>query len=303
MLDVELERRRRPAVVGSAQQERAVAAIEKVGVAGVAPEHLDECAPAIAAFGDVQLRATAFGALQPQARHGQTALGEARGNGCRCRPAVRCTEHDEQRRPDGCTRGRGEEERRYTGTSGHRHHDRKTEQRGVGGASPLPTEPWLSDHRDGRGGREARERGEPRRRDPRTARHRVGEPSGQIDRGFEAEPHRPPHGARQRDQAEPAPALQYGKADRHCGGHGDRDDLREREEQLTNRHGRARRDPTEVGGHAVARVRAERDDDRQQQRGGSPERQPHHVAGVPEIAFARRSGIEDRRARGDDLGT
>ena len=83
VLDVALERCDGPLVGGVAQDRRAIAAVQQVGIAGVAGVHLDERRPAVGQRRPVQLRPAADGALEAEPGHIEPDCGGGR----RPRPA------------------------------------------------------------------------------------------------------------------------------------------------------------------------------------------------------------------------
>ena len=117
VLDVVLERQRRPVVVRAAQQQRAVAAVQEVGVAAVLRVHLDERAPTV--VGRRRRRAASDHlrrARSVKAAHRRARAREGGGHGGRRGPAVRRAEHDEHGGTHGRARGHGEQQLGHAGT-------------------------------------------------------------------------------------------------------------------------------------------------------------------------------------------
>ncbi len=88
VLDVVLERQRRVIVVRAAEQQRAVPAVQEVGVATVLRVHLHEAA-AVAGVGAVELGTAALGAGEREGPEVETGLAERERDGGRCGAAVR----------------------------------------------------------------------------------------------------------------------------------------------------------------------------------------------------------------------
>ena len=138
------------------EQQRAVAAVQEVGVTAVLRVDLDERVTVVGRRA-VQLRAPTFDPLQRQLTEVEPGGTQGRGHDGRRRPPVRRPERDQHGGTHARARTAREEQLGHAATSGDRHRDDQAEQREVARTLPRAREPRLAD--DGRR-RDARDEGE-----------------------------------------------------------------------------------------------------------------------------------------------
>ena len=207
MLHRTLQRAAQPFVAGIAEQQRAVAAVQQVGVSAVSGVDLDEGGRAVPQRGPVELRPPAGRPLEGQCRHRQPGLLERGGDGTRGRPAVRGTEQDEHGGADERAHGHRQQHFGESGAPGNEDRDGDEEEPPIDAAAPRSRQPRLADGASRCRPGEHTGRREACRDQPEVVVQRFGDAAGDADGAVEedegAEAECPGEG----EVEEPSPAL------------------------------------------------------------------------------------------------
>ena len=236
VLDIVLERKGRPVVVGTPQEQCAVAAVQQVCVSTVFRVDLDERI-AVRSVRSIELCSPPSARSSLRSRISRPAPASAatmsEGAGRRLgEPTTTSTSA-----PTRSARGTREDQFGHAGAPGNGHRTDQREEREIGGPLPRSGEPRFADQRRGGGAGNVRQRREPGRCHPRAARHRARDARMQVERDVEQREDRRACGAGEQQHSEASPASSNDEQDAHDERERHRCDLGQRQDQLAGLDG------------------------------------------------------------------
>ena len=297
VLDRASERHCRPVVAGIAQEQRAVAAVEQVGVAAVPRVHLDEGRRVVGQRRSVDLGAPAHGTLEHQPGDVEAGPSQSLGDGQRARPAIGGTDGDEHGSAGEAPRGDGEEELGQPRCPCDDHRHQEEQERPVGRPPPGASQPGLADDgRRGDGGEVARRR-EPGRDQPGVVVQRVADGTGHADGPVDEEEGAGAGSGRHQEDDRAAPSLLDDEARGDDQRAQDGGDLGDSDGELTDGLWDQPGGLAEILAQTGVRALRQLDEQDQGDRRHAPGDDADDVAGVAVVPLAGRSFVEARLLR------